>query len=140
MLCSEGPFCCHSQSRWQPGDGSSRTGWGGGVGGNHRVTGNETCEVFFPLPSLQWFHTWITLDKDSLLHCWFFDVDVKQDGDHLQLNLNDLRSSHAGTYRCASLNATGNTSVSEELKLQVECTWHFFLWPLGSSRDVVDNR
>ncbi|XP_062995991.1 basal cell adhesion molecule-like [Elgaria multicarinata webbii] len=68
----------------------------------------------------KWLHTWISLDKTSELRCWFYDVNIRHDDGRLLLTIPDVQSWHSGPYRCASSNATGNASVSNELNLQME--------------------
>ncbi|KAJ7304029.1 hypothetical protein JRQ81_011549 [Phrynocephalus forsythii] len=69
---------------------------------------------------IKWLHSWISLDKETELRCWFYDVVVSRDDGRLRLTISDMQTWHTGPYRCASANATSNASVSNELNLQME--------------------
>ncbi|XP_061454057.1 carcinoembryonic antigen-related cell adhesion molecule 20-like [Rhineura floridana] len=75
----------------------------------------------------KWLHSWISLDTASELRCWFYSVAVSRDDGRLLLTINDLKSWHAGSYRCIASNATGNASFSDELDLQMEYLHGIFL-------------
>uniref|UniRef100_A0A8C5SAD3 Ig-like domain-containing protein n=1 Tax=Laticauda laticaudata TaxID=8630 RepID=A0A8C5SAD3_LATLA len=68
----------------------------------------------------KWLRSWISLDESHNLRCWFYDITVNNDNGRLLLTISDIQSWHAGPYRCTSLNATDNTSISDELDLQME--------------------
>ncbi|XP_048357394.1 sialic acid-binding Ig-like lectin 16 [Sphaerodactylus townsendi] len=88
--------------------------------------GEDLSEFFFQKYS-KWLHAWITLDSESQLRCWFYDVTVSHEDGRLLLNIANLQAWHTGPYRCASNNATGNASVSEAQDLQVEYLHNVFL-------------
>ncbi|XP_058052064.1 cell surface glycoprotein MUC18-like [Ahaetulla prasina] len=76
----------------------------------------------------KWLRSWISLDPRSHdLRCWFYDVAVSYDNGRLLLTLTNIKSWHAGPYRCASLNATENATVSDELELPMEYLHNVFI-------------
>ncbi|KAM3829457.1 uncharacterized protein M6D78_012914 [Vipera latastei] len=75
----------------------------------------------------KWLRSWISLDQTHDLRCWFYDVAVHHDNGRLLLTINDIQSWHAGPYRCASLNDTDNTTVSDKLDLQMEYLHNVFV-------------
>lgn len=75
----------------------------------------------------KWLRAWISLDQSHNLRCWFYDVDVSRDNGRLLLTISDIQTWHAGPYRCASLNATDNTTVSDELDLKMEYLHNVFI-------------
>ncbi|XP_060549851.1 basal cell adhesion molecule-like isoform X2 [Pantherophis guttatus] len=75
----------------------------------------------------KWLRSWISLDQSHDLRCWFYDVAVSHDNGRLLLTISDIQSWHAGPYRCASLNATDNTTVSDVLDLQMEYLHKVFI-------------
>ncbi|KAL8219623.1 UNVERIFIED_CONTAM: hypothetical protein K2H54_029189, partial [Gekko kuhli] len=87
----------------------------------------EDLSGFFFQKYSKWLHRWISLDSDSHMRCWFYDVTVSHQDGHLLLSISNLQSWHTGPYRCASSNATGNASVSEAQDLQVEYLHNVFL-------------
>ncbi|KAF7242527.1 Cell surface glycoprotein MUC18 [Varanus komodoensis] len=82
--------------------------------------GGEDLSEFTFQKFSKWLHSWISLDKGSRLHCWFYDVTVSRDNGRLLLAINDVQYWHSGPYRCASSNATSNASVSDVLDLKME--------------------
>ncbi|XP_013929276.1 PREDICTED: carcinoembryonic antigen-related cell adhesion molecule 20-like [Thamnophis sirtalis] len=84
---------------------------------------NQRCSFSHP----QWLRAWISLDQSHNLRCWFYDVDVSRDNGRLLLTISDIQTWHAGPYRCASLNATDNTTVSDELDLKMEYLHNVFI-------------
>lgn len=75
----------------------------------------------------KWLRAWISLDQSHNLRCWFYDVDVSRDNGRLLLTISDIQTWHAGPYRCASLNATDNTTISDELDLKMEYLHNVFI-------------
>ncbi|XP_063168616.1 basal cell adhesion molecule-like [Candoia aspera] len=88
--------------------------------------GDDLSEFTFQKYS-KWLHSWISLDKTQELRCWFYDVAVSRDNGRLLLTISDLQSWHAGRYRCASMNATDNTTSSNELDLNLEYLHNVFV-------------
>ncbi|KAM6428641.1 opioid-binding protein/cell adhesion molecule homolog [Liasis olivaceus] len=80
----------------------------------------------------KWLHSWISLDKTHELRCWFYDVAVSRDNGRLLLKISDLQSWHAGPYRCARMNATDNTTVSNELDVHLEYLHSVFVGHLNT--------
>ncbi|XP_015263978.1 PREDICTED: sialic acid-binding Ig-like lectin 16 isoform X2 [Gekko japonicus] len=87
----------------------------------------EDLSGFFFQKYSKWLHRWISLDSDSHMRCWFYDVTVSHQDGRLLLSISNLQSWHTGPYRCASSNATGNASVSEAQDLRVEYLHNVFL-------------
>ncbi|XP_054855587.1 sialic acid-binding Ig-like lectin 16 [Eublepharis macularius] len=87
----------------------------------------EDLSGFFFQKYNKWLHTWISLDSETQLRCWFYDVSVSHEEGRLLLSISNLRSWHTGPYRCASSNATGNASTSTAQDLQVEYLHNIFL-------------
>ncbi|XP_015681725.1 cell surface glycoprotein MUC18 [Protobothrops mucrosquamatus] len=93
----------------------------------------------------KWLRSWVSLDQSHDLRCWFYDVAVNHDNGRLLLIISDIQSWHAGPYRCASLNATDNTTISDKLDLQMEYLHNVFVsqsnsWcgTVGDSVTVVE--
>ncbi|XP_077192901.1 cell surface glycoprotein MUC18-like [Paroedura picta] len=106
--------------------------------------GEDLSGLFFQKYS-KWLRTWISLNSNSQMRCWFYDVTVSHEDGHALLSISNLQSWHAGPYRCATSNSTGNASVSEAQDLQVEYLRSVFLtrsntWcgAIGSTVTVVE--
>lgn len=88
--------------------------------------GDDLSEFTFQKYS-KWLHSWVSLDKTQELRCWYYDVAVSRDNGRLLLTISNLYSWHAGPYRCASVNATDNTTVSNELDVRLEYLHNVFV-------------
>ncbi|XP_070621065.1 basal cell adhesion molecule-like [Erythrolamprus reginae] len=109
------------------------------------VSGEDNISDFTFQRYSKWLRSWISLDESHDLRCWFYDVAVSHSNGRLLLTISDIHSWHAGPYRCASLNATDNGTVSDVLQLQMEYLHNVFIsnsnsWcgTIGDSMSVVE--